>query len=284
MNGILICRELAEEIDPKTLRGSLVFTPINNPSGFQERHKFTGIDRLDMDQQYPGNPNGWHSERVAYIHFGYIKQYANYMISLHALGLHYDVLPYTIYKKLPGVDPKINQAAADMAVNFGYQAICEVDLTTASAELPGAIAKNMDVNCLLNGIPAIMAETGAGSALQPEFIEITKKGIYNVMGSLNMIDHPVVPLYKDRFIVTKRKFPTVSRGGLLMGLAKSGKLMQPGEEFVKVFNAFEDLEVIKSDEVWMPLGVSYEPVVDSGTVIGAVALEWRNVEESDLST
>ena len=104
------------------------------------------------------------------------------------------------------------------------------------------------------------------------------------MGSLNMIDHPVVPLYKDRFIVTKRKFPTVSRGGLLMGLAKSGKLMQPGEEFVKVFNAFEDLEVIKSDEVWMPLGVSYEPVVDSGTVIGAVALEWRNVEESDLST
>ena len=60
--------------------------------------------------------------------------------------------------------------------------------------------------------------------------------------------------------------------------------MQPGEEFVKVFNAFEDLEVIKSDEVWMPLGVSYEPVVDSGTVIGAVALEWRNVEESDLST
>ena len=279
VNGIVVCKDLANELDPKELHGTVIFTPVNNPTGLEGRHKFTMLDRLDMDQQYPGNPNGWHSERVAYIHFEEVKKYAQYLISLHALGLDYDVLPYTIYKRLAGVDEKVNQAAQDMAVNFGYKAICEVDLSKADAELPGNIAGNLDCNCLLQGIPAIMAETGAASELQWDMIEDTKKGIRNVMASLGMIDQPVVPLAKDRFIVTKRKFPGANRGGLLAGVAKAGELMKPGDTFVKIFNALEDLEDIKADGEWLPLAVSHDPVVDSGEVIGAVALEWRPVEE-----
>ena len=279
VNGILICRELAEENDPSKLAGTIVFTPINNPSGFQERHKFSGIDRLDMDQQYPGNPNGWYSEQVAYIHFQEVKKYAQYLISLHALGLNYDVLPYTIYKKLGGVKPEINQAAADMAINFGYKAICEVDLSTADGELPGNIGGNLDCNCLKAGIPAIMAETGAASILQPDMIALTKKGIYNVMAWLKMIDQPVQKMYEDQFIVTKRKFPSSHRGGLLQGLCRAGQILQPGEPFARIFNVFEDVEVIKADSVWLPLGIGNDPVIDSGNVIGAVALEWHPVEQ-----
>ena len=279
VNGIVVCKELAHEIDPAHLKGTVIFTPLNNPTGLEARHKFTMIDRLDMDQQYPGNPNGWHSERVAYIHFEEIKKHAQYLISLHALGLHYDVLPYTIYKKLAGVDDSVNEAARDMAVNFGYKAVCEVDLSKADAELPGNIAGNLDCNCLLNGIPAIMAETGAASVLQWDMIADTKKGILNVMGSLGMIDHEVKPLAKDRFIVTKRKFPSANRGGLLAGVAKAGELMKEGDTFVRIFNALEDLEEIRSDGTWLPLGVSHDPVVDSGEVIGAVALEWHPIEE-----
>lgn len=279
VNGIVVCKELANEIDPKKLSGTVIFTPLNNPTGLEARHKFTMIDRLDMDQQYPGNPNGWHSERVAYIHFEEIKKYAQYLISLHALGLHYDVLPYTIYKKLAGVDDKVNQAAADMAIKFGYKAICEVDLSKADAELPGNIAGNLDCNCLRCGIPAIMAETGAASVLQWDMIEDTKKGILNVMGWLGMIDHEVKPLAEDQFIVTKRKFPSANRGGLLAGVAKAGEVMKAGDTFVRIFNALEDLEEIKADGRWLPLGVSHDPVVDSGEVIGAVALEWHPVEK-----
>ena len=279
VNGIYVCKQLAEEIKPSELKGTVVFTPINNPMAFQGRHKFTQLDKLDMDQQYPGNPNGWHSERVAYIHFQAIKQYADYMISLHALGLNYDVLPYTIYKKLAGVPEEVTQKVADMAMNFGYQAICEVDLSIANAELPGAITGNMDVNCIINGIPAIMAETGAGGCFEPHFIESTKKGILNVMVSLGMIKGSIRPMYKDRYIVTKRKFPTVNRGGLLDTCAKAGVVMEKGATFGKVFNALEDLEEIIADSVWLPLGVSHDPVVDSGDVIGAIALAWRPIIE-----
>ena len=110
-------------------------------------------------------------------------------------------------------------------------------------------------------------------------IALTKKGIYNVMAWLKMIDQPVQKMYEDQFIVTKRKFPSSHRGGLLQGLCRAGQILQPGEPFARIFNVFEDVEVIKADSVWLPLGIGNDPVIDSGNVIGAVALEWHPVEQ-----
>ena len=67
---------------------------------------------------------------------------------------------------------------------------------------------------------------------------------------------------------------TVSHLGKRFDITKGMLKRKVGE-----FNALEDLEEIKADGRWLPLGVSHDPVVDSGEVIGAVALEWHPVEK-----
>ena len=279
LNGIYVLRQLIDEIDPSKLKGTVIFTPLLNPTAFQARQKFTGVDQLDGDQQFPGNPNGWFSERFAYTLFQQMKAHANYLICLHTLGPVYDAVPYTVYKKLAGCDPAVNAMAKKMALTFGLKAACEVDLSNTGNELPGAIEKNMDVNCLRNGIPAIMAECGSGGCLQPENIDLAKNGIYNVMSLLGMIDRPITYLREDRIIVTKRKFPTCSRGGLFVPFVKAGQVLEKGTKIGKVFSPLEDLEVIETDCTWYPLGIRNNPAVDSGEIIGAMALEWIPAED-----
>lgn len=277
LNGIVVLRELLDEVDTANLRGTIIFTPLLNPTAFQARQKFTGIDLLDGDQQFPGNPNGWFSERAAYTIFQEMKKHANYMVCLHTLGPVYDAVPYTVYKKLANAAPEVNEMARKMALAVGMKANCRVDLTDIGNELPGAINRNMDVNCMLNGIPAIMAECGSGGCLQPENIALAKNGLYNVMSLLGMIDRPIRYLRTDRFEVTKRKFPTCTRGGLFLPYVKADQILEKGTKIGKVFNGLEDLEVIESDCTWRMLGVRNNPAVDTGEILGAVALEWTPV-------
>ena len=279
LNGIYVCRQLIDEVDPKKLKGTLVVTPLLNPTAFQFRQKFTGIDQLDADQQFPGNPNGWFSERFAYTLFQEMKAHANYLICLHTLGPYYDAVPYAIYKKLANCKPEVNEMAKKMALSFGLKATCAVDLSNVGDELPGAINRNMDVNCLLNGIPAIMAECGSGGCFQPENIDLAKNGVRNVMSLLGMVDDPIKYLRTDRYVVTKRKFPTCTRGGLFVPFVKAGEVLEPGTPVGKVFNGLEDLEVIKTDCTWLPMGIRNNPAVDTGEIIGAIALEWEPVKD-----
>ncbi len=279
LNGILLCKQLSEELDPKTLKGTVVITPLSNPMAFQTMHKFTWVDRLDMDQQFPGSPTGWFSERAAYTLFEEIKKHADYLISLHALAAEYDTVPYTIYKKIGNVPEEITNKTEELALAFGLKANCIVDLTQTGAELPGAIAKNMDVVALLNGIPAFMAEVGAGNCFEQDKIDLAKNGVYNVLSKLGMVNRPVKYLEKDRYMVLKRKFPTANRGGLFEPFAKAGEVLEKGAKFGHVFSPLEELETIETDAKWLPLGVTHYPPINTGDIIGVIALEWEPIQE-----
>ena len=98
LNGLIAMRRVIFALNPDDLKGTIICTPISNPMGFQGRSKLNPIDSLDLDQQFPGSPDGSFSQRIAYILLNEIKDKADYLISFHTIGTPFAAKPYTVFK------------------------------------------------------------------------------------------------------------------------------------------------------------------------------------------
>ncbi|MDD2498176.1 MAG: M14 family metallopeptidase [Desulfitobacteriaceae bacterium] len=276
VSGIFAIHKLFDVLDPDTLRGTVIASPGCNPLAIRGSNKFTVEDQLDMDMQFPGRKDGWLSEQMAYHFFGEVKEHADYLIDLHALG-GVDAAPYTVFKSIAGVDQKVNEDARNMALLMGVEFNCYVDLSTATGELPGAVLGALDIQCSINSIPAVMAELGAGNRVIWENVNLMVKGLKNVMRYLDMIPG-TVRHFSGQKIITKRSFPCSHRGGLAVPECQPGQKLAKGNCIAKIidFTGNELEKMVAEQDVYI-LGVLENPVAHSGKIVAAVGLEWEEV-------
>jgi len=274
VSGIFAIHKLFNSIDINTLKGTLIATPGCNPLALRGCNKFTPEDQLDMDQQFPGRKDGWLSEQMAYHFFNEVKEHADYLIDLHAMG-GVNAVPYTIFKSVSGVDDNINEASRQLALLMGIDFNCYVDLTTAKGELPGAVLGALDIQCVINNIPAIMVELGAGNRILWDNVASVADGLKNVMYYLGMLNGEVVH-FSDQKIITKRNFPCSHRGGLVVSDFKPGQKLTKGTCIAKIIDFLgNELESMVAEQDIYLLGVLENPMVHSGKIVAAVGLEWE---------
>lgn len=187
LNGPIAIRSIMHRLDPAELAGSVIATPISNPLALQARQKNTPQDGFDLDMQFPGNPEGTLSQRMAAILFGQIKRRATVLIDFHTLGSYFSALPYTVFKRVPTAEDAVCDQAEALARVFDGSAHCRVDLGGTLSELPGNVAGFLDVQCLQHGIPAFMAEIGTGGLLEREMVAFGERGIAAVLAKLGMM-------------------------------------------------------------------------------------------------
>jgi len=274
INGFMAARRVAMELDGQKLKGTLICTPISNPLATQWRQKLNPYDYLDLDQQFPGDPQGLISQRVAYHLFQEIKEKANYLINFHTAATPYAALPYTVYKVVPGVKPEISQEAEKLARVFGTYATCKVDISSAKGELPGGLGGALDVNCALQGIPAFMAEVGSGGKFEEENIIAAERGIKNVMKYLKMITGEIEAPGKQT-IITKRRFLYCDRGGFLVMNVKPGAVLSQGQKIARIIDLFSEVETLEAKENMFILMVRCNPIVHTGDRVAFLGLEWE---------
>ena len=119
LNGSYAAWEICRELEPDLLCGNLVVTPICNVNAFYDRQKVSGLDYLDMDTVFPGNPEGMLTQRIAAALYREIKSNATALINFHTMATPYTANPYTVRKIVPGVDGTVNQVAEGMQRAFG---------------------------------------------------------------------------------------------------------------------------------------------------------------------
>lgn len=277
VSGIFAIHRLWSRLNLKELRGAVVATPGCNPLGLKAHNKFNPDDQLDLDQQFPGKERGWLSEQMAFHFFNEVRRTANYLIDLHALG-GVDAAPYTVYKTAAGVPDTVNEDTKKMALLMGAPFNCRVDLKTAVGELPGPVMGALDIQCIVNGIPAMMFEMGAGNRVVWPSVELAQTGFDNVMRMLGMIDGEIVKCEGQK-IITKRSFPTNVRGGLAMPRCKPGSFLRAGDPIMDILNAYgETIEEIRTPEDCIVIGVQEDPIVNAGTPMVVFGHEWHDAE------
>ncbi len=270
INGIVAIRKVAFSVDPKELKGTLICTPMCNPPAFQVRHKLSGFDSLDMDQQFPGNPEGLLTERIAHILFGEIKDTADYLINFHTIGRLFLGRPYTVFKLVDGAKPELLEEIEKTAKSFGTYLNCRVDLRTAAGELPGRVEGALDVNCIKNGIAAFMAEVGSGGRLEEENIDIACTGIRNVMKRIKMI--PGEPTAaEEQVTLTWRKFIRCNEAGLVFMKVKPYERVAKGTVLAEIADLFGNVvEEVRAPRDCYVICARFDPVVHTGDRIAFV--------------
>ena len=276
LNGPMAIREVMPLLDPQKLKGAVIATPVSNPFALQARQKNTPQDGFDMDMQFPGDPKGTLSQRMAYYLFQQIKKYATHLIDFHALGTPYDAQPYTVFKKVPNDVNGVSEQGERMARTFGGSVHCCVDLNSNLNELPGNVAGFLDVQCLMHGIPAFMTELGSGGHIQQDMVAYGVRGIWAVLHDLGMWEEEPAPLiHPNTKTLTKRKFIYTDAAGLVVDQAPSGSIVRKGEVICRVIDMLSVVQEVIAEEDTYIIASRTNPPVDTGDRVAFVGIAWR---------
>jgi predicted deacylase len=241
-----------------------------------DRNKISQIDYLDLDQQFPGNPNGSYAERIAHIVFSEMKQWANYVIDFHTMGHVFSATPYTVSKIVPGASKETINTAFRFARSFGVYPNCHLNLATAGGELPGTTSGSIDILCMKNNIPCFMAEMGGGGRWDEKIINTIVEGIDNSMNYLGLLKDEFKKPEKQ-LIITGRHFIRSNRGGLVRMAVEPGQLVRKGEKLASIFDFWEEREQLIADKDMFMIATRFEPVVSTGDRMGFVGYEWQEL-------
>lgn len=278
VNAFMVMRRLMPLLDPETLQGAVVFTPLSNPGSLNWRSKINNLDWLDLDQQFPGRADGTYSQRVAHILFDAVRRHATHLISFHTVGTAYAAEPYTVFKTHAGLAPEYGQQTEAMALSFGTKLNCRVDLATAAGEIAGGVSGGLDAACAAEGIVAFMAEIGSGGDFQEGPIAAGLSGTQAVMTHLGMIGaDPDTARKAAQKIVTKRTFVYADAAGMMVDCAPAGALIRAGEPLGRIVDFFKEKDVVRVAQDALVIMSRRDPVVHEGDRLAFLALEWQDV-------
>jgi hypothetical protein len=176
--GTLCCHMLDAAIDPAQLRGSVVLVPVLNVPAFEAAERGNPLDTFsyDLNRIYPGRADGYLTERLAYAHSEWLRQVADYEISIHSGGAH-SYLSETIFTT---TQPEAIQLAKAMGKDWSL--ILKNILPKGS---PPAVMYE-------EGKYGLTVELGGRPSLFPKEFQragrVLADGILNVLYTYDMLD------------------------------------------------------------------------------------------------
>lgn len=174
-DGIKVCMELAEELAPSDIRGTLIIASIINENGFYSRRaEKNPTDAANIYKRFPGKVDGTESERIAYCFEHDFLKKANYFIDLHGGNMFEKVAAFTYYSPSEGVADESKRMAK--AVNSKYM--------VSGEKYKGAINYAGEVL----GIPSVVIERGGFGKINFKNVKSYKKDVLNVLKTVGVIE------------------------------------------------------------------------------------------------
>jgi predicted deacylase len=178
--GMCALMELADELDPTSIKGQLVLVPVANPPAFGAASRVSPLDGADLNRIFPGREDGSASERLAHTLFDCVLRDADFVFALHSWYASGEVLPYVEYgHSIP--DTARASLAAARAAGF--------DLIRISDWPEGLMTRVVNEA----GIPAIESEIGGLGIVSPEGTQRSKASVRALMAHLGMAEGDAVP-------------------------------------------------------------------------------------------
>ena len=186
--GIEAAIRLGRTIAPDAVRGTILIIPLLNRPGFYERSIYVNPEDNDnLNRLFPGKPDGTWGERFAHRMLTEIIVKCDNAIDLHAGDLIEDLVPFVIYRETgnASLDGRIEAMANAYGARWAVK-------TAPTGERPGTL---MAV-AALNGVAAMLAESGGRGQLVEEDVTRHVKGVTNILrtiGALSGRSEPVAP-------------------------------------------------------------------------------------------
>lgn len=210
INGTGAIRRLIRDEEFTLRRGAVILVPVLNLLAF-DRHSRYLPDRRDLNRAFPGSATGSLAGRMARKIFDELVTRCDYGIDLHTAAVR-----RTNY---PNVRCDMsNPAARKLAEAFGAEIIINKKGPSGAFRREACRA----------GCPTIIMEGGEVWKVEPGIVESGKRGVKNVLRSLEMLDGtPERP--KFQLTIEKSKWVRAERGGFLRFHIKPGDIIKRGQ-------------------------------------------------------
>ncbi|MDQ6858528.1 MAG: M14 family metallopeptidase [Chloroflexota bacterium] len=171
--GIEAAIRIGRGLDPAQIRGTVLVLPLLNRPGFYERSIYVNPEDNDnLNRLFPGRPDGTWGERFAHRLLTEIVRKCDNAIDLHAGDLIEDLTPFVIYRQTdePALDARIERMANAYGAKWAVK-------SAPTGERPGSLYA---VACL-NGVAAVLAESGGRGLLIERDVARHVKGVTNIL-------------------------------------------------------------------------------------------------------
>lgn len=188
---IVALQRMRDQIDPKTLKGTIVMVHVANMPSFLGRTiYYSPVDGKNLNRVYPGKADGTISERIADTITREVIARATHVVDLHCGDGNESLRPYSYW--ITTGDPKVAQAGREMALAFG------LDHIVVDNERPTDPAASLYTSntAITRGKPAVTTETGGMAIVDEPSIAMLQRGVAGLMKHLGMRADGPAPVSK----------------------------------------------------------------------------------------
>nr|WP_299069929.1 M14 family metallopeptidase [uncultured Allomuricauda sp.] len=179
---IIATQKLLQEIKTDELKGTLIIIPIANIASFYTRTPFINPqDQKNLNNAFPGKKNGSITEQIAYFMTTNIIASSDVFLDVHGGDACEDLIPFVCYynntKK-----PEQTVLAKKLSENCGFEYVVSYPYTISDTEP----AKYTFKQAVQDGKTALSIECGKLGNVQKENVDLIKKGVYNMLETMDM--------------------------------------------------------------------------------------------------
>lgn len=208
-----------EAIEPAQVSGTVLAVPVANPISFEQGVRSTWADAMyggttgNLNRVWPGNPNGFLTERIASVISEHVLAKADFVLDFHAttkgsIAIYYGYV-------IEG-DDEVSRRASELGLAFGMEIMVRGTATDAGA----SGVKLLDYMNRQLGLPCTAVEVGefygfdGGSEPLRKPIEVSVTGVTNVMKAMGMLEgEPTLP--SRQLIISPEQRCQPAQGGVL---------------------------------------------------------------------
>ncbi len=174
--SIAALREVALSIDPGTVRGSLVAVLTANPAAFAARSIYVNpLDRLNLNRQFPGDPTGSPSQRLADWLTTNVIAGSDVFVDMHCGDMNEALVSFTGTEETG--DRDIDARARDLAMAYGLRYL-----------LIGPLAGSTTTTAAQLGIPAVLGEVGGQGRWPREDVALHAAGLRRLLRAAGLLE------------------------------------------------------------------------------------------------
>jgi predicted deacylase len=266
INGTEVVNCFARTLDLRTLRGTIILVPVQNPLAFQIQHRyaFGHFLKSPMDMSpadpwhcFPGDAHGNMASIHAYVVFEKLLKHADYVIDVHTPTTGGRYAPFAFLP--PTRLTNANKEAEDLATAFG------ADFILSTNEGVYVQEPTPHVMMAKRGAIAMGIEVGEGGRLDEETTVRGVQGLENVFRKIGMIEDDNYHKIGRRMVITSMTIVRASRGGLLHRMVELNQEVAEGQLVATVTDVFgEVVEEIHAPHAGPVVRIVTFPIVAAG--------------------
>ncbi len=267
---IMAGQALISQIDPLTLKGTVMLVQAANVAGFLGRSPYLNpMDGKNLNRAFPGKEGGTITEKIAHFITHQVIRRSDFFLDMHSGDAPEDLMSYSAYYHHDN-KPELSDLGKAMALSLEFDHIVVFNTTEKEYIQEDHPSLYCSAEAFKRGIPSIDIECGRLGKAEPMLIQRVTKSVMNLLKHLEMYEgvsnpQPTPIIIHDRFYLTSEF------DGIIYPQKSSGEYVSKGMNIGYITNFFgETLATLKAPADGILLIILGTPPVNKGETIAVI--------------